>query len=43
MTGQDLLKGLLADGSNASVSILRRLGVDLRGLAASIGFLHRSA
>ncbi|MFB9677358.1 hypothetical protein [Streptosporangium vulgare] len=43
VTGQDLLKGLLADGSNASVSILRRLGVDLRGLAASIGFLHRSA
>ncbi|MEU0480468.1 Clp protease N-terminal domain-containing protein [Streptosporangium sp. NPDC006013] len=43
VTGEDLLKGLLADGSNASVSILHRLGIDLRGLAASIGFLHRSA
>lgn len=43
VTGEDLLKGLLADSSNASVSILRGLGVDLRGLAASIGFLRESA
>ncbi|MER6830312.1 Clp protease N-terminal domain-containing protein [Streptosporangium sp. NPDC000563] len=41
--GEELLKGLLADGSNASVSILRGLGVDVRGLAASIGFLRASA
>ncbi|MFF3439157.1 hypothetical protein [Streptosporangium sp. NPDC002721] len=43
VTDEDLLKGLLADASNASVSILRRLGVDVRGLAASIGFLRESA
>ncbi|MEU4407064.1 Clp protease N-terminal domain-containing protein [Streptosporangium sp. NPDC023963] len=43
VTGEDLLKGLLADSSNASVSILRGLGVDLRGLAASIGFLREPA
>ncbi|WP_440066312.1 hypothetical protein [Streptosporangium sp. OZ121] len=43
VTDEDLLKGLLADSSNASVSILRGLGVDLRGLAASIGFLREPA
>ncbi|MGJ6961683.1 hypothetical protein ACSDR0_07190 [Streptosporangium sp. G11] len=43
VTGEELLKGLLADASNASVSILRRLDVDIRGLAASIDFLRASA
>ncbi|MER5643907.1 hypothetical protein [Streptosporangium sp. NPDC002524] len=43
VTDEDLLKGLLADSSNASVAILRDLGVDLRGLAASIGFLREPA
>ncbi|MEU8383565.1 Clp protease N-terminal domain-containing protein [Streptosporangium sp. NPDC048865] len=43
VTDEDLLKGLLADASNVSVAILRRLGVDLRDLAASIGFLRESA
>jgi hypothetical protein len=43
VTDEDLLRGLLADGSNASVSILRRLGVDLLPLARSLNFLHRSA
>ncbi|GAA4201551.1 hypothetical protein GCM10022252_56450 [Streptosporangium oxazolinicum] len=43
VTGEGLLKGLLADGSNASVAILRGLGVDIRGLAAGIGFLRESA
>jgi hypothetical protein len=32
ITGEHLLWGLLADGSNESVRILRRLGVDLRAL-----------
>jgi NAD-dependent oxidoreductase involved in siderophore biosynthesis len=43
VTDEDLLRGLLADGSNTSVSILRRLGVDLLPLARSLDFLHRSA
>ncbi|WP_436759678.1 Clp protease N-terminal domain-containing protein [Streptosporangium sp. V21-05] len=43
VTDEDLLKGLLADSSNTSVAILRGLGVDLRDLAASIGFLREPA
>ncbi|MEV8639022.1 Clp protease N-terminal domain-containing protein [Streptosporangium sp. NPDC051023] len=43
VTEKDLLRGLLADGSNVSVRILRRLGVDLDGLAAHLGFLRVSA
>lgn len=43
VTDEDLLRGLLADGSNTSVSILRHLGVDLLPLARSLNFLHRSA
>ena len=43
VTDEDLLRGLLADGSNASVSILRHLGVDLLPLARSLHFLRRSA
>jgi hypothetical protein len=43
VTEEDLLRGLLADGSNTSVSILRRLGVDLLALARSLNFLRRSA
>ncbi|SNS00887.1 hypothetical protein SAMN05216276_1002250 [Streptosporangium subroseum] len=43
VTDEDLLRGLLADGSNASVSILRHLGVDLLPLARSLNFLRRSA
>jgi hypothetical protein len=43
VTDEDLLRGLLADGSNTSVSILRHLGVDLLPLARSLNFLRRSA
>ena len=43
VTDEDLLRGLLADGSNTSVSILRHLGVDLLPLARSLHFLRRSA
>ncbi|GAA3102766.1 Clp protease N-terminal domain-containing protein [Streptosporangium carneum] len=43
VTEEDLLRGLLADGSNASVAILRRLGVDLCDLAARLRFLRPSA
>ncbi|MEV6862846.1 hypothetical protein AB0M44_17830 [Streptosporangium subroseum] len=42
-TDEDLLRGLLADGSNASVSILRHLDVDLLPLARSLNFLRGSA
>ncbi|WP_283134442.1 Clp protease N-terminal domain-containing protein [Rhizohabitans arisaemae] len=41
-TGEGLLWGLLADGSNPSVSIMRRLGADLRRLARDIGFPTRN-
>jgi hypothetical protein len=40
---EDLLWGLLADGSSASVHILRRGGVDVRGLWADLQRWHRSA
>ncbi|MEV7011438.1 Clp protease N-terminal domain-containing protein [Streptosporangium sp. NPDC051022] len=43
VTEEDLLRGLLADGSNTSVSILRRLGVDLPLLATRLRFLRASA
>ncbi|MBG0833200.1 hypothetical protein HS041_36470 [Planomonospora sp. ID67723] len=42
-TREDLLKGMLADGSNRSVAILHRLGVDLPRLAGELGFLRRPA
>jgi hypothetical protein len=43
VTGEDLLRGLLADGSNRSVALLRHHGVPLRPLAAALGFLSKAA
>ncbi|MDH2424239.1 Clp protease N-terminal domain-containing protein [Sphaerisporangium sp. TRM90804] len=43
VTGEDLLRGLLADGSNPSVRIMRRDGADLGRLAAALGFARRAA
>ncbi|GAA3425916.1 hypothetical protein ACWDUI_13015 [Streptosporangium sandarakinum] len=42
-TDEDLVRGLLADGSGASAAILRRLGVDLHGLAGRLWPLRASA
>ncbi|MFC7381375.1 Clp protease N-terminal domain-containing protein [Sphaerisporangium rhizosphaerae] len=43
VTGEDLMCGLLADSANRSVRIMRASGVDLRRLAAGLGFLRRAA
>jgi hypothetical protein len=40
---EDLLWGLLADGSNASVRILHRLEVDLRRLWSDLRHWQRAA
>lgn len=40
---EDLVRGLLADGSNASVAILRRLGADLPALTGRLWPLRASA
>ncbi|MEO3812211.1 hypothetical protein ABGB17_24710 [Sphaerisporangium sp. B11E5] len=43
VTGEDLLRGLLADARNRSVSLMRRNGVPLRPLAAALGLLPQAA
>ncbi|GAA3797799.1 hypothetical protein GCM10022226_16450 [Sphaerisporangium flaviroseum] len=43
VTGEDLLRGLLADGSNRSVRIMGGNGVDLRRLATDLRFLRTAA
>ncbi|MFC4592491.1 hypothetical protein [Sphaerisporangium corydalis] len=43
VTGEDLLCGLLADGSNRSLQIMRGAGVDPYRLAADLGFLRKAA
>ncbi|GAA1502769.1 hypothetical protein GCM10009677_38100 [Sphaerisporangium rubeum] len=43
VTGEDLLRGLLADGRNRSISLLRHHGVPLHPLAAALGLTSRAA
>ncbi|GII80562.1 hypothetical protein Sru01_55440 [Sphaerisporangium rufum] len=43
VTGEALLRGLLADGSNRSVRVLAGLGVPLRPLAAELDCLRHAA
>jgi hypothetical protein len=43
VTGEDLLRGLLADSSNRSVRIMCRNGVNLRRLATDLRFTRQAA
>ncbi|MFC6086030.1 hypothetical protein [Sphaerisporangium aureirubrum] len=43
ITGEDLLRGLLADGSNHAVTLLHHHGIPLRPLATALNFLSKAA